>query len=53
MLKKQSTLFPQDAVKIVNSMQEIFSQTTNIQAGHILLAVLNVLLTKKDSNLES
>jgi hypothetical protein len=31
-----------------NSMQEIFSQATNIQAGHILLAVLNVLLTKKN-----
>ncbi len=36
-----------------NSMQDIFSQATNIQAAHILLAVLNVLLTKKDSNLES
>ncbi len=36
-----------------NSMQDIFSQATNVQAAHILLAVLNVLLTKKDSNIES
>jgi predicted transcriptional regulator len=36
-----------------NRMQDIFNQATNIQAAHILLAVLNVLLTKKDSNVES
>ena len=36
-----------------NRMQDIFNQATNIQAAHILLAVLNVLLTKKDSNLEN
>ena len=36
-----------------NSMQDIFNQATNNQAAHILLAVLNVLLTKKDSNVES
>jgi len=35
-----------------NSMQEIFDQATNIQAAHILLAFLNVLLAKKDSNIE-
>ncbi len=32
-----------------NSMQDIFNQATNNQAAHILLSVLNVLLTKKDS----
>ena len=36
-----------------NRMQDIFNQATNNQAAHILLAVLNVLLTKKDSNVES
>jgi hypothetical protein len=36
-----------------NRMQDIFNQATNIQAAHILLAVLNVLLTKKDGNIES
>ena len=36
-----------------NRMQDIFNQATNIQAAHILLAVLNVLLTQKDSNVES
>ena len=36
-----------------NNMQDIFTQASNIQAAHILLAVLNVLLTKKDSNVES
>ena len=36
-----------------NSMQAIFNQATNIQAAHILLAVLNVLLSKKESNAES
>lgn len=36
-----------------NRIQDIFNQATNIQAAHILLAVLNVLLTKKDSNVES
>jgi hypothetical protein len=35
-----------------NGMQEIFNQATNIQAGHILLAVLNVLLTKNDGKIE-
>jgi len=33
-----------------NSMQDIFNQATNNQAAHILLAVLNVLLTKKDQD---
>jgi hypothetical protein len=28
--------------------QDIFSRATNNQAAHILLAVLNVLLTKKE-----
>jgi hypothetical protein len=36
-----------------NRMQDIFNQATNIQAAHILLAVLNVLLTKKDGNVEN
>jgi predicted transcriptional regulator len=36
-----------------NSMQDIFNQATQKEAAHILLAVLNVLLTKKDSNVES
>ena len=36
-----------------NSMQEIFNQATQKEAAHILLTVLNVLLTKKDSNVES
>jgi hypothetical protein len=36
-----------------NRMQDIFNQATNNQAAHILIAVLNVLLSKKDSNLES
>ncbi|MGD0451221.1 MAG: hypothetical protein ABSA79_09240 [Candidatus Bathyarchaeia archaeon] len=36
-----------------NGMQDIFNQATGKQAAHILLAVLNVLLTKKDSNVES
>ena len=31
-----------------NRMQDIFNQATNIQAAHILLTFLNVLLTKKD-----
>jgi hypothetical protein len=31
-----------------NSLQDIFNQATNKQAAHILLAFLNVLLTKKD-----
>jgi predicted transcriptional regulator len=31
-----------------NNMQDIFNQATNNQAAHILLAVLNVLLTKKE-----
>jgi predicted transcriptional regulator len=31
-----------------NSMQDIFNKATNKEAAHILLAVLNVLLTKKD-----
>ena len=31
-----------------NSMQEIFNQATQKEAAHILLAVLNVLLSKKD-----
>jgi DNA-binding HxlR family transcriptional regulator len=35
-----------------NSIQDIFNQATNTQAAHILLAVLNVLLTKKDNNVE-
>ena len=33
-----------------NGMQDIFNQATNNQAAHILLAVLNVLLTKKDQD---
>jgi predicted transcriptional regulator len=36
-----------------NRMQDIFNQATNIQAAHILLAFLNVLLAKRDSNIES
>jgi hypothetical protein len=36
-----------------NSMQEIFNQATNKEAAHILLAFLNVLLSRKDSNVES
>jgi predicted transcriptional regulator len=36
-----------------NSMQDIFNQATNKQSAHILLAFLNVLLSKKDSNIES
>jgi hypothetical protein len=36
-----------------NRMQDIFNQATQKEAAHILLAVLNVLLTKKDSNVES
>lgn len=36
-----------------NGMQGIFNQATNIQAAHILLVFLNVLLTKKDLNIES
>jgi hypothetical protein len=36
-----------------NSMQEIFNQVTDNQAAHILLAFLNVLLSKKGSNVES
>jgi hypothetical protein len=36
-----------------NGMQDIFNQATQNEAAHILLAVLNVLLTKKDSNVES
>lgn len=36
-----------------NSMQDIFSKATEKGAAHILLAFLNVLLTKKDSNVES
>jgi predicted transcriptional regulator len=36
-----------------NSMQDIFNQATQKEAAHILLAFLNVLFTKKDSNVES
>jgi hypothetical protein len=36
-----------------NSMQDIFNKATNNQAAHILLAFLNVLLSRKDSNVES
>ena len=36
-----------------NRMQDIFNKATNKEAAHILLTVLNVLLTKKDSNAES
>ena len=35
-----------------NRMQDIFNQATNIQAAHILLTLLNVLLTKKDNNVK-
>ena len=31
-----------------NSMQEIFNQATQKEAAHILLAIINVLLSKKD-----
>ncbi len=33
-----------------NSMQDIFNQATNKEAAHILLAVLNVLLSEKDQD---
>jgi hypothetical protein len=33
-----------------NGMQDIFNKATNNQAAHILLAVLNVLLSKKDQD---
>jgi DNA-binding HxlR family transcriptional regulator len=33
-----------------NCMQDIFNQATQKEAAHILLAVLNVLLTKKDQD---
>ena len=36
-----------------NSMQDIFNKATDKEAAHILLAFLNVLLSKKDSNVES
>jgi predicted transcriptional regulator len=36
-----------------NSMQKIFNQATNKEAAYILLAFLNVLLSKKDGNVES
>lgn len=36
-----------------NRMQDIFNQATQKEAAHILLAVLNVLLSKKDGNVES
>ena len=34
-------------------MQDIFNRATQKEAAHILLTVLNVLLTKKDSNVKS
>ena len=36
-----------------NRMQDIFNQANDKQAAHILLAALNVLLTKKDTNIKS
>jgi predicted transcriptional regulator len=36
-----------------NSMQDIFDKATDKEAAHILLAFLNVLLSKKDGNVES
>jgi len=36
-----------------NRMQDIFCKATENEAAHILLAFLNVLLTKNDSNVES
>ena len=36
-----------------NRMQDIFNKATDKEAAHILLALLNVLLSKKDSNAES
>ena len=36
-----------------NRMQDIFDKATDKEAAHILLALLNVLLSKKDGNVES
>jgi predicted transcriptional regulator len=36
-----------------NPMQDIFNMATNREAAHILLTLLNVLLSKKDGNVES
>jgi len=36
-----------------NRMQEIFNKANEKEAAHILLTVLNVLLPKKDGNVES
>jgi predicted transcriptional regulator len=36
-----------------NSMQDIFDKATDTEAAHILLAFLNVFLSKKDGNVES
>ena len=36
-----------------NRIQDIFNKTTNKQAAHILLVLLNVLLPEKESNAKS